>query len=105
MLYSKNQGINAFLFCAKFINEPARGFAIAYPILNCLYLLNSLDPRIDLDKHPKLFAVYDNVPAGLSRNSKRACIKETKKFLTRLAFDDLERQNSDLAMFGMVSWA
>ena len=75
MLYSKDQGINAFLFCAKFIDETAHGSAIAYPILNCLYLLNSLDPRVDLEKHPKLFAVFNNIPVGLSRKSKRALIK------------------------------
>ena len=32
-------------------------------------------------------------------------IKETKKYFSKLASDDLERQNSDATMFGMVSWA
>ena len=75
MLYSKKQGINAFLFCAKFIDEPAHYPAIAYSILNCLYLLNSLDPRVDTEKHPKLFVVFDNLPAGLNANSKKARVK------------------------------
>ena len=107
-LYDKNQGINAFVFCARFpgnSNYRILGPAIIYPILNCLYFINSLDPRVDLQKHPKFFVVFDNSPTGENGNNQRLLIEYTKKFLTRLASDDFERQNSDLTMFGMVSWA
>jgi hypothetical protein len=104
-LYDKNQGINAFVFCARFTEEPIHGPAVIYPIINCLYFLNSLDPRVDLQKHPKLFVVFDNSTAGENGIKQRICIEDTKKFLIRLASDDLERQNSDLTMFGMISWA
>ena len=107
-LYDKNQGLNAFVFCARFpgnSNYRILGPAIIYPILNCLYFINSLDPRVDLQKHPKFFVVFDNSPTGENGNNQRLLIEYTKKFLTRLASDDFERQNSDLTMFGMVSWA
>ena len=84
-LYDKNQGINAFVFCARFTDEPIHGQGIVYPILNCLYFLNSLDPRVDLQRHPKLFVVFDNSPAGVNGS---ICIEDTKKFLTGLAYDD-----------------
>ena len=87
-LYDKNQGINAFIFCAEFTDEAFHGPAVVYPILNCLYFLNSLDPRVDLEKHPKLFVVLDNSPAGEIGIKQRIYIEDTKKFLTRLASDD-----------------
>ena len=104
-LYDKNQGIDAFIFCARFTDESIHGPDVIYPILNCLNFLDSLDPRVDLQKHPKFFVVFDNSPRGEDLTKQRICIEDTKKFLTRLASDDIERQNSDLTMFGMMSWA